>query len=204
MLYNLLLKKNSAYVQDFNEIIRLTSEIGRLTRDLYSGESPDKSILLNIRSLETRCTNFSLELLNKLYKNFITPFDNHEMEAAANSIVKISDMLIYASERAEIFGIRGKVKYADRLLYIVADQLDILSGIILDLGAIRTADCERVRELGDTVHTLFQLALRDLFANEKSASEIIKQKEILEFIKKASDQCQTTVDLFEHYFYNYI
>jgi uncharacterized protein len=194
-MFKKLLPKEEKYFEDFREMISYIVEIGNFTHQLFSSENVDKSLLLKIKPLEARTDEVASKIVKRLNKTFITPFDREDIFALIKRLNNISDMLINAVARVETFDIRHKIKYADQITRIVVLQLNELDKAIQDLKAKSINETKAVKDLEKEADKVYQQAMKELFARETNAINLIKEKEILEFLENASDKCQSTANI---------
>jgi uncharacterized protein len=194
-MFKKLLPKEEKYFEDFREMVSYIVEIGNYTHQLFSSELADRSILLKIRPLQLRCDEVSSKIVKRLNKTFITPFDREDIFALIKRLNNISDMLISAASRIDTFDIKHKIKYADKITQIVVQQLNELDKAIQDLKAKSINECKAVKDLESEADKVYQQAMKELFARETNAINLIKEKEILEFLENASDKCQSTANI---------
>ena len=88
---------------------------------------------------------------------------------------------------------------ARRLAEIVADATDRVAEAVIALekkeGVLELA--ARVSQLEHEADRAHQTALRRLFEEEKDAIQIIKWKEILDFLEAATDRCEDVANVLE-------
>jgi uncharacterized protein len=195
MFFKKLMPKEEKYFEDFREMISYIGEIGKLTHQLFSSDASDRSILLKLKPLEARCDEVSSKIVKRLNKTFITPFDREDIFALIKRLNNISDMLVGAASRVDTFDIKHKIKYADKLSEIVVEQLKELDKAIQDLKAKSINECKAVKDLESEADKVYQQAMKELFTRETNAINLVKEKEILEYLENASDKCQSTANI---------
>ena len=181
-----LLPKEEKYFDDFREMISHILQMAKYTEDLFTEGSVDKNHYLNIKPLELRCDEISSRVVKRLNKTFITPFDREDILALTKRLDDISDMLLGAAARIETFNVTKKVPHADKLAAIVHKQVQELGIAIQDLKARRVNETKAVKDLETEADQVYRNAIQELFANEKDAIELIKQKEILDLLERTS------------------
>jgi len=195
MFFKRLLPKEEKYFEDFREMITYISDIGKFTHQLFISSNGDRSLLLKIKPLELRCEEVSSRIVKRLNKTFITPFDREDIFALIKRLNNISDMLINASARVDTFNITHKIKYADKLSEIVVVQISELDKAIQDLKTKSINECKAVQDLEGEADKIYQQAMKELFLRETNAINLIKEKEVLEFLENASDKCQSAANI---------
>jgi uncharacterized protein len=190
-----LLPKEEKYFSDFKKMVSYVHEIGMLVNELFSAGIPDNILLLKIKPLEIRCDELRSRVITRLNKTFITPFDREDIFALIKRLNSISDLLMKAANRVDIFNIRRKIKYAEELSEIILQQLIVLDTVIQDLKVKRISETEIVRQLGIKADVVYQEAIKELFKSEPDPVILIKEKEVLEILRDASHKCQSLANI---------
>lgn len=194
-MLNKLLPKEEKYFEDFRDMITHIQQMAELTHQLFTSEEPDKDLLLQIKPLENRCDEISNKIIKRLNKTFITPFDREDIFNLIKKLDDISDMLLAASRRVEIFDIKRRIKYADKLAAIAHQQIKELGIAINDLKTKHSNECKAVMDLESEGDKIYQQAIKELFEKEKDAITLIKRKEILSLLEGACDKCQAAANV---------
>ncbi len=194
-MLNKLLPKEEKYFEDFKSMISHIDEMAHLVQTLFSTTDIDKDILLKIKPLEVRCDEITYKIVKRLNKTFITPFDREDIFTLIKRLDDISDMLLAASLRVDILNITIKIKYADKLSSIVLEQIRELGKAINDLKSRHINECKAVKDLESEADKVYHQAIKELFSDGKDAVTIIKEKEVLDLLEKASDKCQAVANV---------
>lgn len=190
-----LIPKEEKYFDDFREMMSHIQQMAKYTEQLFADELVDKNHYLNIKPLELRCDEISDRIIKRLNKTFITPFDREDIFLLTKRLDDISDMLLGAASRIETFNITKRIANADKLASIILKQTQALGVAIQDLDARRTNEVKAVKDLESEADQVYRSAIQELFANEKDAIELIKQKETLDILERTSDKCQTVANV---------
>ncbi len=194
-MFQKLLPKEEKYFEDFREMISYIQQMAELTHKLFSAEVPDMNLLLQIKPLEVRCDEVSSRIIKRLNKTFITPFDREDIFNLIKKLDDISDMLLAASRRVEIFNITHSIMYTDKLAAIALQQIKELGIAINDLKRKHSNECKAVKDLESEGDKIYQHAIKELFEKEKDAVTLIKKKEILSLLEGACDKCQSAANV---------
>ena len=152
-----------------------------------------------VRSLERRGDQLTVELLRRLDATFVTPYDREDIHALAEAIDDVLDEMFAAADLMHL------VKMGSRLPE-VQQQLDNLAAMGSELesliGCLHSKEgarhrLERIEELereGDAIH---RRTLARLFGGEYEALEVIKWKDIVEALERAMNQIEDVADVVE-------
>ncbi len=194
-MFEKLQPKEEKYFEDFREMISHIVQMANYSHELFSKKEIDKDLLLKIKPLENRCDEVENKIIKRLNKTFITPFDREDIFALVKKLDDISDMLLAAAWRTDIFNIQYKIKYADKLSAIILQQIKELDRAVSDLRTKHINECKAVKDLEAEADGIYRQAIKELFAEAKDAINIIKEKEILDLLEKTSDKCQTVANV---------
>lgn len=193
-MFNKLLPKEEKYFEDFKSMISHISEMAMHTQKIFAFEEPESHIL-QMKPLELRCDEITSKITKRLNKTYITPFDREDIFALIKRLDDISDMLLGATVRVETFKISKRMESAYKLSSIILQQVKELGIAIQDLRIKRVNELKAVKDLEQEADIVYQMAIKDLFDNEKDAIELIKKKEILDLLERTSDKCQSTANV---------
>ncbi|MFA6598939.1 MAG: DUF47 family protein [Ignavibacteriaceae bacterium] len=192
-----LLPKEEKYFDDFKEIITHVQAMAKATHVFFSAEDYDKEIFLKIKPLEKRCDEVSSRVIKRLNNTFITPFDREDIFSLIKKIDNIGDILLGTVARVDTYSLTEKIVGADKIAAIVLQQTKELETVINGLKSKEKQinECKAVRDLESEADNIYRASLKKLFLEEKDAINLIKKKEILEMLEKASDKCQSTANV---------
>lgn len=162
---------------------------------------PDrKPITIKIKDAEQRGDEFTHQIYNELSKTFITPFDREDIHKLASSIDDVVDSMNGASQRINLYNPKSYIPefrvFADLLL----DASNEIHRAILELRNLKNPKaineaCIKLNFIENQADDVYHVALVKLFEEEKDAIELIKKKEILETLEKATDKAEDVSDV---------
>lgn len=157
-----------------------------------------------VRDLELKGDEALREIKRRLHKSFITPIDPEDIHQLSALIDEVLDHLDAAAYRIEAFGLERSYERIAEVARMVHRCAEAMYEAIetLQQGGVKNPDeltkrCEAInrREL-ETENRVREL-IRDLFANEKDAIALMKQKEIYELLESVGDCCEEVADVLE-------
>lgn len=196
-MFNKLLPKEEKYFEDFKDIILLIKEMGIITHEFFTHYPYDKDVYLKLKPLERRCDEITSKVVKRLNKTFITPFDREDIFTLIKKIDDISDLLLGATSRVDIYNLTEKVEGAEELAAIIVQQLKELEIVIQDLKSThkQVNECKAVKDLETEADNIYRSNLKKLFMEEKDPMVVFKKKEILDILENGSDKCQSTANV---------
>ena len=139
------------------------------------------------------------DLITKLNSTFITPMDREDIHQLASAIDDIIDLADAAANKEVIFDHHEKIHGAPELARVLRLQTQEIAKAV---RALREQDrilerCIEVHRLENEADRVFQEAIAKLFREEKDPIRLIKIKEILESIERATDTCEDAANVLE-------
>jgi hypothetical protein len=154
-----------------------------------------------VHELEEDGDMLTHDIIKKLHKTFITPFDREDIHALASKLDDILDCIWGTAERLAVFKMKEPRKEA------VIMSKEILTTVELVHKAIKTLKekdytrmqeyCVEINKLENKMDRIFRDALGHLFDEMKDPVLVIKWKEIYEHLENASDKCEDVADILE-------
>lgn len=135
----------------------------------------------------------SNRVFDELNTTFITPFDREDIHHLANRLDDVTDSINSCSKRIVMYNPKkipqstvelARVLRESALTIVKAvDELDVLKKSAKNIKEY----CIRLHDLENQADDVYEQFLIDLFGNEKDAIEIIKLKEIMSELERATD-----------------
>jgi len=155
-----------------------------------------------IDDIEGEADEIVHETVQKLNTTFVTPilFDREDIYRLAECLDDIPDMIKGTIDRFNSFRITGPDEHTREMSHLLLEATKLLKENIYGLPRIRPGDihyCRQINTLENQGDAALKKALADLFDHEPDAREIIKRKEVYEFIEEAMDRCEDAANLIE-------
>lgn len=163
------------------------------------GDFDDES-LLRMREHENQCDNTTHDIMNKLNKTFITPFDREDIHSLAHELDSIVDIILTITNRMKIYKMCGQVdpylvKFSDVIYRAVVE----ISKAVNALRELKKPElihqyCIEVKRLENVGDQIRDNAMGQLF-NHTDPVYIMKWKEIYEHAEHVIDQCEDVANI---------
>jgi uncharacterized protein len=186
----------------FEALLRLTAEVRRgaqILVDLLSTHPVQAALVDDIRDIEIACDRIALEINRRLSATFVTPIDREDIFGLSVALVKVMDAIHDASEFVplhRIEHIRDGAADLARIILQQTEQLLLAAGHLPTLSGVT----DRVREIGrleKEADRVQQEAIGLLFDEEKDPIEVIKWKDVFDFLENAADRCDDAAGVLE-------
>lgn len=159
-----------------------------------------KSLYKDIKSLENQGDKITARLYQELERTFVTPFDREDMNRLSSQMDTFLDFIHDSAKRIVMYC----PKTINQTLVVIGehilDDTRILKEIMHELEHIQKKPekikekCVRIKGIEHDVDDLYEQFMRDIFANEKDAIELVKQKNIVQSLEDATDRAKDIGD----------
>ena len=170
--------------------------------DLVNHWSPTSPQFKLIRDLEHEGDRMTHELMDKLNRTFITPFDREDILALASEVDDVVDVIQATTDRMQLFRIQTSSPHLVKMAAVIVNATVVVGKAIKSLRDMshtrRTLDfCIETNRLENEGDALLKEALGELFSDPKDVLEVIKWKEIYEATEFATDKCEDIANVIE-------
>lgn len=146
-----------------------------------------------IKEQEKRGDVLSNRVFDELNTTFITPFDREDINSLANHMDDVTDrinscakkIVLYNPKKMPQSAVDLALELKNGVLCIgkAVDELDVLKKSAKNVKAY----CKELHDIENRADDVYETFLIHLFENEKDGIELIKQKEIMSELEKATD-----------------
>jgi predicted phosphate transport protein (TIGR00153 family) len=186
----------------FEDFVAMAEQIHRgagLLEQMLAPEQPLWDKADEIKEVEHKCDFLTHAVIQRLHKTFVTPLDREDIHALARSLDDVIDAIDDSAAVIRLYQIahvRPDARDLGRIIKASTEQVVVAMRALGTKQGISTAAVEinRLENEGDRAH---QIALRKLFEEEKDPIQIIKWKEILDFLVEATDRCEDVANVLE-------
>lgn len=177
-------------------------EAALLLQQLFR-QHPDLGDLVSrIDALEEEVDTLRHDCVQRLHDTFVTPimFDRQDIFDLADMLDDVMDFVKAAADRTRLYEVKQVPGAMLKLTDILVEATGQLRDACQCLDSLRPQECgfvHRVNDLENQADYVLKQALADLFQREPDPVEIIKWKEIYDYVEEAIDHCEDTANLIE-------
>ena len=166
-------------------------------KGLFSNESS-----LRMRNIEHRGDDITHEIINKLNKTFITPFDREDIYSLAHELDSVIDLINSITSRINLYKITGIHEDMIQFTSIIESACIELEKSVINLRDLKKSDqikahCIEVNRLENMGDQLRDTLIGNLFDKAKDPIHIMKWKEIFQECETILDKCEDVVNIVE-------
>ena len=196
--FSLIPRRNIFFTQ-FSQHAQNSLEAAQALEALFSDFTDVEKKVRDIHAIEHYGDKLTHEIMRELSATFVTPLDREDIAGLASKIDDVADVAYDVAELVHLYKVTsirpGALRQAKTLVSAAAEMVAMMSS----LQSLKNLDQYWIK-----LHTfenegdqIFREALAELFANETSAIEIIKWKDIHSLIEVALDRCEDVANIVE-------
>jgi predicted phosphate transport protein (TIGR00153 family) len=186
----------------FDDFVAMAEQIRLGATMLEDMLAPDKPIwdkADQIKEVEHKCDFITHEIIQRLHRTFVTPFDREDIHNLARSLDDVMDAIDASATVVRLYSIehvRPDARELARVIQSSADEMvKALKALERRKGVAQAAvEINRLENEADRLH---QAAVRRLFEEERDPIEIMKWKEIFDFLEESTDRCEDVANVVE-------
>jgi predicted phosphate transport protein (TIGR00153 family) len=194
-----LIPKEEKFFEDFVSMAEQIHRGSLLLEQMLAPEQPLWDKADEIKEVEHKCDFLTHEVIQRLHKTFVTPLDREDIHALARSLDDVIDAIDDSAGVIRLYQIstvRTDARDLGRIIKASTEQLVVAMKALGGKQGISTAAVEinRLENEADRAHAI---AVRRLFEEEKDPIQVIKWKEILDYLEAATDRCEDVANVLE-------
>lgn len=171
-------------------------------KELASTGKFDDQGIAKMRDLEHECDSITHDIIDKLNRTFITPFDREDIHSLAHELDNVVDMLYTTSKRLRLYKLKTVNKDLIEFSELIVKSVSALSrGINAMRNHKNPKDiydaCIEVNQVENQGDQLRDAIILNLFEKTRDPIKIIKWKEIFESVETVLDICEDIANLME-------
>jgi len=149
-----------------------------------------------IKEQERKGDALSARVFDELNSTFITPFDREDIHHLADKLDDVTDYINSSAKRIVLYNPKQLPTSAFEIAKLIkegaisigkaVDELDVLKKHSVKIKEY----CQELKVIENRADDVYENFLIDLFENQKDAIEVIKQKEIMSELEKATDAAE--------------
>ena len=194
-----LIPTEEKFYSDFLQMAGLLVEAGRALEEMLSVEPPLYDKATEIRDLEEKCDFWTHEIFQRLNRTFVTPMDREDIHELAGALDDVMDAMDDAANLFTLYriatlrpGVReilALLTAQTREIRLALQELETRKGVLE-----RSIEINRLEHEADDIH---RRLIGALFDEEKDPIMIIKWKDILTYLERATDRAEDVANLLE-------
>jgi predicted phosphate transport protein (TIGR00153 family) len=197
-----LTPKEDKFYDLFISSAHIIYEASVMLRDLIKNLDNAEAKVKEIEEMEHKGDKQVHDILEQLNKTFITPIDREDIYAIAKQLDDILDAIEATAHRFIMFNIKTSEKDAIKLSEMIVNSCKEVINLMEELKNMKKSkklsekiiEINRIEDDGDKI---FRTAITSLFNGQTPTLEVIKWREIYDFIEQTLDACEEVANTVE-------
>lgn len=194
-----LIPKDTSFFQMFSVMSANLITGARTLVDLFEDYREVPKKIEEVARIEHDCDELTHGILTQLNQTFITPLDREDIHQLASKLDDVVDFIHVACTRISMYRITTPPPAAGKLARIILMQSEELQKAVslLQKNGNILAHCVEINRLENEADAVAQQAIATLFDHEKDPINLIRIKELIESLERATDKAEDVADVLE-------
>jgi len=155
-----------------------------------------------LKTVEHETDRMVHALMSRLHKTFVTPIDREDIHRLAGKLDDILDHAEAAGSRIDLYCPNSVPREVHELANVLLESAKLVLEMVSLLRMLKkparimelTVEINRLEDQADYIR---RSTIARLFRDEKDPFELIKWKDILEYMERGTDRCEDVADITE-------
>lgn len=182
-------------LKDMADVIVVASE---LMIECVQNNNHEKAIeyYKKIKEQEKKGDKLSNKIFDELNSTFITPFDREDIHHLAEKLDDVTDYINSSAKRIVLYNPKELPASAVEVAKLINEGGKCIVKAVAELDSLSKKPdtikqyCKELKVVENKADDVYENFLIDLFENQKDAIEVIKLKEIMSELEKATDAAE--------------
>ena len=194
--------KDKQFFDLFDKICQGLVEGAQVMLRMIDHREESRELALRMKTIEHQTDQVVHSIMSHLHKTFVTPIEREDLHQLAMRLDDVLDMTEAAASRMDLFCPECLPKEVRDMADVLLESAKITQEMVSLLRNIKkpsrilelTVEINRLEDQADYIR---RSAVARLFREEKNPIELIKWKDILEYLERATDRCEDVANITE-------
>jgi len=155
-----------------------------------------------ITELEHQGDTITHQIMAQLNRTFVTPFDREDIALLAHTLDDVTDFIQAAADTMFIYKVGHSSQRAKELADIIvqaAIEVERAMPHLRHRSELKQVfeRCVEINRLENMADRVFRSAMGELFEDVTDIADVIKWREIYEYMESATDRCEDVANVLE-------
>jgi len=155
-----------------------------------------------IRELEHKGDSITHEVIARLHRTFVTPFDREDIASLTKSLDDVMDFIDAAAGAMLLYKVDRPSQRARELVDIIIQATAEVEKAVLVLrhkAKLKQIleQCVEINRLENMADVVYRDAIAELFEDSTDMAHVIKWREIYEHMEGTTDRCEDVANVLE-------
>jgi predicted phosphate transport protein (TIGR00153 family) len=198
-MFSKLIPRDEKFFDLFDEIARRLTRAARLQKQLFDEPTRIAEHVTAIKTVEHEADVLTHDVITRLNKSFVTPFDREDIHELASRLDDVVDLIDGTARRAVMFRITTVREPARLLAAVIVRAADSLEAAVVAIKKPkivieRGQEIKALEEEGDAI---YHEAVGRLFDGGEDPIEVMRWKELYDTMERTLDQCEDVANVLE-------
>jgi len=194
--------KEEKFYELFEDSAQNTVKAAKVLNDLVDKWEHIEQRVEEIKELEHIGDTITHEIIARLHRTFVTPFDREDIALLAKSLDDVMDFIDNAACSMDIYKVDAPGNRARELADIIIQATAEVEHAVLELRHKAKLKqilerCVEINRLENMADVVFRAAMAELFEDSSDMARVIKWREIYEHMEAATDRCEDVANVIE-------
>ena len=187
-----ILPRDEKFYDLFTELAKRLTASATLIHEMFMSPGELEGKVTAIKELEHEADSLTHDIIDRIDRTFVTPFDREDIHALASELDDVIDLIDGTARRATIFRIQRTRPAAVKLAEVLARAARCVEEGVHDMKNAKHvyAVSEKLKVLEEEGDAIYHEAMGALFAEGGDALEVVKWKDLYDKLEDALDQCE--------------
>jgi uncharacterized protein len=196
-----LLPKEYQFFDLFDKMAFDATDAAKCFKEFATTGTFDDKAIERMHIIEERCDDSTHEIIDRLNRTFITPFDREDIYSLAHEFDSVVDIIHAMTNRMRLYNLHTTInedliKFAE----LIESSVDCLSNAVKGLRDLKQSShisscCIEVNRLENLGDQLRDAVLSKLFNDSPDPLHVIKWKDIFMDAETVLDKCEDVANI---------
>jgi uncharacterized protein len=194
-----ILPRDEKFYDMFTELAKRLTASATLLHEMFTSPAELDAKVSKIKGLEHEADNLTHDIIDRIDRTFVTPFDREDLYGLAGALDDICDHIDEAAGNIVGYAVTEVRPYAREQAQVILRSAEQLHEAVEQLEGFKdsTRQLDALRELEDEGDRLNRTAVAELFSAGGDPLDVIRWKDIHEQLEEAVDACENAADVLE-------
>ena len=198
-MFSKLIPRDEKFFDLFDEIAIRLVRAAKLQTQLFGEPARIAEHVAAIKTVEHEADVLTHNVITRLNKSFVTPFDREDIHELASRLDDVVDLIDGTARRAVMFRITTVREPARQLAAVIVRAADSLEQAVIAIKKpkIVIERGQEVKALEEEGDAIYHEAVGKLFDGGEDPIEVMRWKELYDTMERTLDQCEDVANVLE-------
>jgi len=198
-MFSKLIPRDEKFFDLFDEIAIRLVRAAKLQTQLFGEPARIAEHVAAIKTVEHEADVLTHNVITRLNKSFVTPFDREDIHELASRLDDVVDLIDGTARRAVMFRITTVREPARQLAAVIVRAADSLEQAVIAIKKpkIVIERGQEVKALEEEGDAIYHEAVGKLFDGGEDPIEVMRWKELYDTLERTLDQCEDVANVLE-------